>query len=127
MAATPLPPFDRGALARFLAERSGAENVAIGEPALLPGGAIKENWGFAAQFTGGRLAGGQALVLRADAPTGIAASLGRIEEFAVLQAACAAGISVAETIEPKSNLIQRYAEGYSGYRRVYPALKGIHG
>jgi xylulokinase len=44
-----------------------------------------------------------------------------------LEAACAAGISVAETIEPKSNLIQRYAEGYSGYRRVYPALKGIRG
>ncbi|MGB9030262.1 MAG: FGGY-family carbohydrate kinase, partial [Acidobacteriaceae bacterium] len=44
-----------------------------------------------------------------------------------LEAACAAGITVAETIHPKPATVQRYAEGYAGYRRVYPALKGIHG
>jgi xylulokinase len=44
-----------------------------------------------------------------------------------LEAACAAGITVAETIQPKQDLVQRYAEGYAGYRRVYPALKGIRG
>ncbi|MGA7351319.1 MAG: xylulokinase [Acidobacteriaceae bacterium] len=44
-----------------------------------------------------------------------------------LEAACAAGITVAETIEPNPATVQRYAEGYTGYRRVYPALKGIHG
>jgi xylulokinase len=44
-----------------------------------------------------------------------------------LEAACAAGITVAETIEPQAATVQRYAEGYAGYRRVYPALKGIHG
>ena len=44
-----------------------------------------------------------------------------------LEAACAAGITVAETIRPEAGMVQRYAEGYRGYRRVYPALKGIHG
>jgi xylulokinase len=44
-----------------------------------------------------------------------------------LEAACAAGITVAETIQPNSAVVQRYAQGYAGYRRVYPALKGIHG
>ncbi|HEY6448349.1 MAG TPA: xylulokinase [Acidobacteriaceae bacterium] len=44
-----------------------------------------------------------------------------------LEAACAAGITVAETIQPNPAAVQRYAEGYAGYRRVYPALKGIRG
>jgi len=44
-----------------------------------------------------------------------------------LEAACAAGITVAETIQPDPAKVQRYAEGYAGYRRVYPALKGIRG
>jgi xylulokinase len=44
-----------------------------------------------------------------------------------LEAACAAGITVAETIHPKPAMQQRYAEGYAGFRRVYPALKGIRG
>ncbi len=44
-----------------------------------------------------------------------------------LDAACAAGITIAETIHPKSITVARYAEGYRAYRRVYPALKGIRG
>ena len=44
-----------------------------------------------------------------------------------LEAACAAGITVAETIAPRAEMERRYAEGYVGYRRVYPALKGIRG
>ena len=44
-----------------------------------------------------------------------------------LEAACAAGITVAETIHPNPATVARYAEGYKGYRRVYPALKGIRG
>jgi xylulokinase len=47
--------------------------------------------------------------------------------WANLEAACAAGITVAETIHPKPATVARYAEGYKGYRRVYPALKGIRG
>ena len=41
---------------------------------------------FDAGFLGGPFAGEQRLVLRTDAPTGVPASLGRIEEFAVLKA-----------------------------------------
>ncbi len=44
-----------------------------------------------------------------------------------LEAACASGITVAETIRPNPAHVRRYAEGYAGYRRVYPALKGIRG
>jgi aminoglycoside phosphotransferase (APT) family kinase protein len=98
MAATPLPPFDQIPLARFLVEASGARNVGITEPELLSGGAIQENWGLDAAFAGGRLAGMQRLVLRTDAPTGIASSLGRIAEFAVLQAVFGAGVTVPEPL-----------------------------
>src|SRR5439155_10518298 len=106
MAGMASPPFDRAALGRFLAEASGAGKVEVGELSLLPGGAIRENWGFDAEFAGGRLDGTQRLVLRTDAATGIASSLGRVEEFAVLQAVFAAGVGVPEPLfagaEPQS-------------------------
>src|SRR5579864_9502266 len=98
MAVTPLPPFDLTALAHFLAHASGASSVEISRPELLAGGAIQENWGVDAQFAGGRLGGRQRLVLRTDAATGIASSLGRIEEFAVLRAVSAAGVKVPEPL-----------------------------
>src|SRR5437764_329344 len=98
MAVTPLPPFDEILLARFLVEASGARNVGISEPEVLAGGAIQVNWGFRARFIGGRFDGSHELVLRTDAATGIAASLGRIEEFAVLQAVFAAGVTVPEPL-----------------------------
>ena len=44
-----------------------------------------------------------------------------------LDAACAAAIEVAQQIEPERAAVQRYAEGYKAYRRIYPALKGIVG
>jgi aminoglycoside phosphotransferase (APT) family kinase protein len=91
-------PGHRAALARFLAEASGSDRVEITALELLPGGAIQENWGLDAMFGGGRLAGAQRLVLRTDAATGIPSSLGRIEEFAVLQAAFAAGVTVPEPL-----------------------------
>jgi aminoglycoside phosphotransferase (APT) family kinase protein len=86
------------ALARFLAEASGASRVALNGRELLSGGAIQENWGIDAHFAGGRLAGPQRLVLRTDAATGVASSLGRIEEFAVLRAVHAAGVTVPQPL-----------------------------
>jgi xylulokinase len=44
-----------------------------------------------------------------------------------LDAACAAAIKVAQQIAPDPTAAPRYAEGYSAYRKVYPALKGIVG
>ncbi len=98
MAATALPRFEPALLAGFLIEASGADDVRIGVPALLAGGAIQQNWGFDADFAGGALAGRHSLVLRTDAATGVASSLGRIEEFAVQKAAFAAGVTVAEPL-----------------------------
>jgi aminoglycoside phosphotransferase (APT) family kinase protein len=104
MAVTALPRSETGlgdrqfALAEFLKAASGAYAVEIGRVALLPGGAIQENWAIDAEFDGGRLSGAQRLVLRCDAPTGVPSSLGRVEEFAVLQAAFAAGVTVPEPL-----------------------------
>src|SRR5438132_5940189 len=98
MAATALPPFDRAALSRFLAEAGGAKQAEIAACDLLSGGAIQENWGIDAKFSDGRRAGPQALVLRTDATTGIPSSLPRLDEFAVLQAAFAAGVTIPEPL-----------------------------
>lgn len=104
MAATALPRSEAGlgdrqrALADFLRTASSADEVEITRIALLAGGAIQENWGIDAHFAGGRLAGMQRLVLRTDAATGVPASLGRVEEFAVLRAAFAAGVTVPEPL-----------------------------
>ena len=86
------------ALAEFLKEASGADAVEITRLELLNGGAIQENWGVDVSVDGGRLAGQQRLVLRTDAATGVPSSLGRIEEFAVLEAAFAAGVTVPEPL-----------------------------
>jgi aminoglycoside phosphotransferase (APT) family kinase protein len=104
MAATALPRSEVGlgdrhrALAEFLKAASGAEAVEITRITLLAGGAIQENWGIDASFDGGSLAGSQHLVLRCDAATGVPSSLGRVEEFAVLRAAFAAGVTVPEPL-----------------------------
>ncbi len=102
MAATALPRSERSpdlsALAGFLARAGGASRVRVAVLELLSGGAIQENWGLDAEFADGGFRGAQRLVLRTDAPTGIASSLGRIEEFAVLKAAFSAGVTVPEPL-----------------------------
>src|SRR5438105_4425460 len=98
MAVTALPPFDVTALSRFLAGASGAEKVEVTACELLAGGAIQENWGLDVFFSDGRLAGPQRLVLRTNAASGIPSSLARLDEFAVLQAAFAAGVTVPEPL-----------------------------
>jgi aminoglycoside phosphotransferase (APT) family kinase protein len=88
----------RQAIAGFLAAASGADRVEIGALAPLKGGAIQENWALDARFEGGNLAGPQRLVLRLAGATGVPSSLGRIEEFAVLRAALAAGVTVPDPL-----------------------------
>ena len=56
----------RTALAKFLAEATGARSVAIEELRLLSTGAVQENWLVAAAFEGGVLGGQQQLVLRTE-------------------------------------------------------------
>jgi len=85
-------------LAGFLAGESGARSVEVEALEKLAGGAIQENWGFVARFDDGPFDGEHRLVLRTDAATGVANSLRRIEEFAVLQAAHVAGVTVPEPL-----------------------------
>jgi xylulokinase len=42
--------------------------------------------------------------------------------WADLDAACAAGITVAERIEPDPAWVAAYAAGYEKWRKLYPAL-----
>ncbi len=61
----------------------------------LPGGAIQENWLLDISVgDGGDWAGDHLLVLRMDAPSSVAASHGRVDEFALLKAAEKAGVTV---------------------------------
>jgi aminoglycoside phosphotransferase (APT) family kinase protein len=80
------------ALARWLARATDARDVRIGRYERLPGGAIQDNFLLDVDVEGGPWHGGHSLVLRTDAPTGVAASLTRAQEFAVLRVAHAAGV-----------------------------------
>jgi len=88
----------KAALGGFLAGKAGAETVAIEDIRPLSGGAIQENWLIEAQVGDGPWHGRQELVLRTDAPSAVAVSLGRAEEFHLLRAARAAGVAVPEPL-----------------------------
>ena len=119
-------------MARFLAAASGATACEITGLTPLSGGSIQENWGIDARFSGGRLDGDQRLVLRAAAATGVPSSLDRLQEFAVLQAAFAAGVTVPEPLfasaDPavfgKPFFVMRRASGTAAAHRITrdPAL-----
>ncbi len=82
------------ALAGWLIGALGAQQIQILSLQKLSGGAIQENWAFEARVRGGPKAGTLSAVLRTDAPTGVAVSHGRAEEYAILSAAHAAGVRV---------------------------------
>lgn len=82
----------------FLTRAAAAEQVEIQEIQPLAGGAIQENWQLSITVTGGPATGQHDLVLRKDAPTGVAASHSRVREFALLRAASAAGVLVPEPL-----------------------------
>jgi aminoglycoside phosphotransferase (APT) family kinase protein len=86
-------PAAQARLAGFIAGAAGSPARIL---AALPlkGGAIQENWLVTAEI-GGEPA---ALVLRTDAPTGLAVSHGRAQEFAILRAAHDAGVAVPEPL-----------------------------
>jgi aminoglycoside phosphotransferase (APT) family kinase protein len=116
----------RRAVARFLAAASGADAIEIRGLRLLGGGAIQENWALDVHFDGGVLAGDRHLVLRAAASTGVPSSLSKIEEFAVLKAVFAAGVTVPEPLfacaDPgifgKPFFVMRRAAGTAAAHRI---------
>jgi aminoglycoside phosphotransferase (APT) family kinase protein len=85
-------------LCRFLAQSAGARRAALASLEPLRGGAIQENWAIDIDLDGGGLSGHHALVLRADAPSRVAASHARRQEFALLEVAYAAGVTVPEPL-----------------------------
>lgn len=88
----------QSALARFITRAAGAKGAAITEAKLLSGGAIQENWALRAEIDGGPLAGSHELVVRTDSPSGVAVSHNRAQEYALLKAAHAAGVTVPEPL-----------------------------
>lgn len=85
---------DRAALAAWLKQAAGARRFEIMAMEKLSGGAIQENWGLRVAVDGAV----RDWVLRTDAPSGVATSHGRVEEFALLSAAHAAGVTVPEPL-----------------------------
>jgi len=88
----------RERLCAFLASAAGAARATILAIAPLRGGAIQENWSLDLALEGGAHAGRHALVLRTDAPSRVAASHGRAQEFALLELARAADVTVPEPL-----------------------------
>ncbi|MEE8188711.1 MAG: phosphotransferase family protein [Kiloniellales bacterium] len=88
----------RPRLAAFLAESAGAKHARLDAITPITEGAIQENWLTEITFDGGAFDGLQVLVLRSDAPTGVAASHSRAREFALLRAAWDADVTVPEPL-----------------------------
>ncbi|SIR58730.1 Predicted kinase, aminoglycoside phosphotransferase (APT) family [Aromatoleum tolulyticum] len=88
----------RSALEGFIRRKAGADRVAITQAALLSGGSIQENWLVRAELAGGNQGSELDVVVRTDAPSGVAGSHTRAEEFALLTAAFDAGVSVPEPL-----------------------------
>lgn len=90
---------DAGAIARlrdFITREAGATRVDVSDIVPLRGGAIQENWALDLEIEGGHRAGRHALVLRTDAPSRVAASLGRAAEYALITLARTAGVTAPE-------------------------------
>ncbi len=91
----------REALAGWLKEAAGADALEILAMEKLSGGAIQENWGLKVLVDGVA----RDWLLRTDAPSGVAASHGRAQEFALLKAAHKAGVTVPEPLFIESDAV----------------------
>jgi aminoglycoside phosphotransferase (APT) family kinase protein len=88
----------RANLEQFLARATGADWVSVSAIEPLAGGAIQDNWRIAIEIDGGTLDGHLEAVIRRDPEALPAVSHHRHEEFALLQAAFAAGVTVPEPL-----------------------------
>jgi aminoglycoside phosphotransferase (APT) family kinase protein len=93
-----IPPEAQARLCEWLAREAGAERVAIDNIAMLGGGAISQNIALDIVIEGGSRAGRHECVLRAASPAGVAASLTKPQEFAVLRAGFEAGMAAPEPL-----------------------------
>lgn len=81
----------RARLTAWLRAMAGDPALAVERMALLSGGAIQQNWAL-------DVSGGRAWVLRTDNAATLAVSHGRAQEYALLRAAFAAGVTVPEPL-----------------------------
>jgi aminoglycoside phosphotransferase (APT) family kinase protein len=86
------------AVARWLLGEMQATAIRVTALARLSGGAIQDNWALDVDVDGGPWAGSHGLVLRTDAPSTVAASLTRAQEFAVLGVAHRAGVMTPQPL-----------------------------
>ncbi len=86
------------ALEQFLTHAAEANHVQVEAAEPLRGGAIQENYLITARVDGGRYQGPSRMALRMSAPSGVAASHSRAQEFALLKAAHAEGVTVPEPL-----------------------------
>ncbi|GJL81368.1 MAG: aminoglycoside phosphotransferase [marine bacterium B5-7] len=93
-----MTPDDAVRIADWLKFRSAASSVTITDSRSLSGGAIQDNRAMQVHFDGGELDGDHALVLRMSNPGMLSASHSKAEEFALLKAAFAAGVSVPQPL-----------------------------
>ena len=82
----------------WLQEATGAQGAKVTSAAPLSGGAIQENWRLSLTLDGGPQSGSHEVVLRTDAASSVDVSLSRAQEFALLQAAREAGVTVPEPL-----------------------------
>ncbi len=85
-------------LCEWLAREAGADSVRLENMAALGGGAISQNIAVDLVVEGGALAGRHECVLRAASPAGVAASLTKPQEFAVLRAAFSTRMAAPEPL-----------------------------
>lgn len=82
----------------FIARQTGARSARVIDFDKLSGGAIQDNFGLTLELEGGTRPGVQQFVVRQDAPSGVAESLSRPQEFRVLEAAFKAGVTTPEPL-----------------------------
>ncbi|CAM5192354.1 hypothetical protein CDEF62S_03497 [Castellaniella defragrans] len=124
------------ALADYLRQQCEAQSAEVLEFSRLAGGAIQDNHALTVRMSGGSHPGEHHVVVRSDAPSRIAASLDRAQEFHVLEAAYAAGLTVPRPLwlcmDPavlgRPFFIMQRAEGTSAPRDfLHGALSGRGG
>lgn len=113
------PGTRRAELEHFLAAAAGADAVAITAMTLLSGGTVNENWLLDVAIRSGPACAVRRLVLRMAKTSKVAGALSPVEEFAVMRAAYAAGVTLPEPLWAARSdaplgcefLVMRYAEG----------------
>ena len=109
-------------IAAFVQQQTQANSVTVRDLKLLSGGAIQQNWSFDALIDGGNLPGELHAVLRADAPSSVAVSHSREQEFNLFQAAFNAGVLVPEPLWLEDSA--RFGRDFFIMRRVNGTAAG---